>query len=287
MKKFSAYIHLLRIPHWIKNVFLFAAILFAGKFMDIRRLQDVLTGFFLFCLASSSAYIFNDVMDRKSDKEHPDKSRRPIAMGLIPVSQAIAFSGILSIVAVTGAFFLSKGFTYTLVGYLALNLCYSLALKHVVIIDIFVIALGFVLRLIAGGYAADLPISAWAILCTIFLSLFLGFGKRRHEIIFLKKGPDTHRKVLAEYSVQFLDRMIGVVTACTVMSYTLYTVETAPHLIFTSIFVLYGIFRYLYLVYQKGEGGSPTNIVLTDLPLIIDVFFWALISGIIIYGHSP
>jgi 4-hydroxybenzoate polyprenyltransferase len=177
--------------------------------------------------------------------------------------------------------------------YLGINILYSLWLKHTVILDIFAVASGFVLRVLAGGAAADVAVSSWILVCTVLLALFLGFSKRRNELQVLGEGSGDHRRILVEYSTGFLDQMIGIVTACTVMSYMLYTIaeETVDkygtrNLMFTVVFVLYGIFMYLYLVYQKGKGGSPTKIMLTDIPLIVNVLLWALASAVIIYMHG-
>ncbi len=298
MNSIPLYFRLLRIPHWVKNLFVCAPLLFAGKLHETGKLLNVAAAFFLFCAASSAVYIFNDIHDRENDRNHPDKSKRPVASGRVPISIAAVFSLVLGIGALTASWFiapqtedgtLSRMVFVMIAVYIGQNILYTLFLKHVVILDIFIIAFGFVLRVLAGGFAAPVAISPWILICTTLLALFLGFSKRRNELVLLGEDSADHRKILEEYSPAFLDQMMGIVTACTVMSYMLYTIaeETigkfGPNLIYTVVFVLYGIFRYLYLVYQKGKGGSPTKIMISDVPLIINVILWAVSCGLIVY----
>jgi len=291
MKHILLLARLLRVPHWIKNGFVFAPILFAGKITDLPRLLHVCAGFVSFCFCSSAVYIFNDVRDREEDRAHPLKAKRPVAAGEVAPPRALAVSAAAAFLGTLLGAAAGVSFAVVAILYMVLNVLYSLFFKHVVILDIFIIAAGFLLRVVGGGYAAEVPVSSWILVCTLLLALFLGFSKRRNELTVLGPDPGRHRRILAEYSVEFLDQMIGIVTACTVISYMLYTVseETVKkfgtrNLIYTSFFVLYGIFRYLYLVYQKGRGGSPTRILLTDVPLMVTVLSWILACIVLIYA---
>jgi 4-hydroxybenzoate polyprenyltransferase len=282
----------MRPQQWIKNLFLFAALIFSGNLFALHDLLLTLSGFFLFCLSSSGVYLFNDVSDLENDKLHPVKSRRPLPSGKLGVGPALATSFLLGAAGVAGAYLLRPQFALILLLYLVINASYSVKLKNVVILDVMTISAGFVLRVIAGAVLIGVPTSEWLIICTMLLSLFLGFSKRRHELTILEAQAETHRSVLAQYSPYFLDQMIGIVTASTVMSYALYTIsdETVRkfgtnHLVYTVPFVLYGIFRYLFLVHKKEEGGNPTKLALTDLPLLINITLWIIAATIIIYGR--
>lgn len=284
------YIFSLRPKQWIKNTFIFAALFFAKKFFNTDLVILYILGFIYFSMLTSSIYLINDILDKDADKLHPQKKLRPIASGKIPAKNAMLISLILTLSAFTGAFLLSRKFLMICLIYYFLNLFYSIKLKRIVIIDILCIAVGFVLRVLASSVIGDIDISNWIIICTFMLSLFLGFTKRRHELLFLEEKASSHRPILIEYSTYFLDQMISVVTTSTVVFYILYTVSPATiqkfgtnKLIYTSIFVIYGIFRYLYIAYKKESAGNPTNTLLTDIPLLITVFFWIITSGIIIY----
>ena len=281
----------MRPQQWIKNLFLFAALVFSGNLFDARDVSLTIAGFFFFCLASSGVYLFNDVADLENDKLHPVKSQRPLPSGKLSVGSALSASVVLAAAGFAGGLYLRTGFGLLILLYLVINVLYSFKLKDVVIIDVMTISAGFVLRVVAGAVLIGVPTSEWLIICTLLLSLFLGFSKRRHELTFLESGAETHRSVLAHYSPYFLDQMIGIVTASTVMSYALYTIsdETVRkfgtnHLYYTVPFVLYGIFRYLYLVHKMEAGGNPTKLAATDLPLLINILLWILSSAIIIYG---
>lgn len=281
----------MRPQQWIKNFFVFAALVFAGH---LRIAHDVLTtclGFVCFSLVASSVYLFNDIIDLEKDKLHPAKSHRPLPSGALAVPTAFAAAGVLAAVGLLGGVILKTEFGAILLLYVVINVLYSLKLKETVILDVMTISAGFVLRVVGGAFLISVPTSEWLIICTVLLSLFLGFSKRRHELTILEAHANTHRAVLQHYSPYFLDQMIGIVTASTVMSYTLYTISEdtilkfgTNHLIYTVPFVLYGIFRYLYLVHKKEEGGNPTKIVLTDRPLLIDLVLWILTATLIIYG---
>lgn len=286
----KALLRAMRPPQWIKNLFVLAPLLFAGSLFDVRDVLHALEAFALFCLASSSVYLLNDLRDLEQDRLHPTKRERPLAAGqLAPRTAWLVLLGLLG-ASLAGALALRPAFAGVLVAYWGVNLVYSLGLKHVVILDVFAIAAGFVLRVIGGAVAIAVQMSSWLLVCTTLLALFLGFAKRRHELLTLEHEAANHRQVLAEYNQRFLDMMIGVVTASTVMSYAFYTVseETVAKfqtekLLWTLPFVLYGVFRYLYLMYHKAEGGDPTALLYTDRPLVVNLLLWAAAAAAIIY----
>ena len=280
----------MRPKQWSKNLIIFAGILFSQNITDLRMLFAVIAAFVIFCVISGAVYIFNDIADLGSDKKHPVKALRPIASGKLGIKKALVAMAALVLAGLSAAFYFGPYFFAAILAYLFLQLGYTLYFKYIVILDVFSIAAGFVLRVVAGALVIDVAISSWLIICTILLSLFLGFSKRRHELESMDEGAVHHRKVLGDYSVYLLDQMISVVTASTVISYALYTMsdETilkfgTTNLIFTVPFVLYGIFRYLYLIHKKGEGGNPENILVKDIPLITDILLWAATAALILY----
>ena len=290
MKTTAAIIKSMRPAQWTKNLFVFAALIFARKFFSSRDLALSVGAFLVFCLVSGAFYIFNDIRDCEEDRLHPKKCLRPIAHGDLGRGQAMAVFVVLSIIGLAAAFLLRPQFFYAVAVYLAIQLAYSLKLKQVVILDIFVIAAGFVIRVIAGGLVIDVPISSWLLICTTLLALLLAMGKRRHELVLLEERATNHRAILKEYSAYLLDQMIAVVTASTLIAYCLYTISAetvakfgTEHLIWTAAFVLYGIFRYLYLVHQKGKGGSPEELILQDKPLLLNIVLWIGAVVLIIY----
>lgn len=280
----------LRPQQWLKNFFIFAPLIFSENISDTPLLSKTILAFFIFCVLSGSLYIFNDLKDMEEDKLHPMKSKRPLASGRLKKSQAFFSFFILIALGFILAASLNRSFFIMAMIYFLLQILYSSWLKHVVILDVFIIAAGFFIRVIAGGLAIEVYISPWLLICTILLALFLAFSKRRHELILLEKDASNHRPILAEYSPYLLDQMIAVVTASTVIAYCLYTIseETitkfgTTKLIYTVPFVLYGIFRYLYLVHQKSEGGTPEALIIRDRPLLIDIFLWIATAAVIIY----
>jgi 4-hydroxybenzoate polyprenyltransferase len=280
----------MRPGQWTKNLILFAGIIFSENLQNLNMFLEVFVAFILFCLLSSVGYVINDMLDCKEDSQHPVKATRPIASGRLKKSHAIFLASFLAILSLLGSYILNVNFFVVALAYFLLNIAYSLFLKHVVIIDVMVIALGFVLRAVAGAVVIQVDISSWLVVCTILLALFLGFGKRRHEIVLLEGKAVNHRKILTEYSLGFLDQMIGVVTASTVVAYAFYTLSPeiseklgTKYMALTIPFVLYGIFRYLYLIYQKEEGGSPAKMFLTDKPILIDILLWLVAVILILY----
>jgi len=280
----------MRPKQWTKNLFVFAALLFSRNLFDLSLLLNTILAFFIFCLLSGCVYIVNDLADLESDKKHPLKSQRPLASGKLKFSEAVGALIILAPVSLGFSFYMGTPFFLTALGYLFLQLAYSFLLKHIIILDVFSVAFGFVLRVVAGAMAIQVKISPWLLICTILLALFLALSKRRHELILLEEGAQNHRKILSEYSPYLLDQMISVVTASTVMAYSLYTMsgETirkfgTKNLIFTIPFVLYGIFRYLYLVHQKKAGGNPESVILTDRSLIVAIILWIISVALILY----
>jgi 4-hydroxybenzoate polyprenyltransferase len=248
--------------------------------------------FLIFCLLSSVVYIINDMLDVEADRRHPKKRFRPLAAGEISMGQARVTVAVLLLVTLPGAFLLEPTFGAVALLYFVSNLAYSLRLKHVVLIDVFLIAAGFVLRAIAGALVISVAISPWFLLCTTLAALFLALTKRRHELVLLSDTAASHRKILQEYSTPLLEEMIAVVTSSTVMAYSLYTFF-APNLppnhamMWTIPFVLYAIFRYLYLVYRKEEGGSPDEVLIKDIPLLTCIMIWGLASVAILYFPWP
>ncbi|MEW6685328.1 MAG: decaprenyl-phosphate phosphoribosyltransferase [Candidatus Edwardsbacteria bacterium] len=291
MKTFILIWESFRSKQWMKNLFIFAGILFSQNILDFLLLSKVIFAFLIFCFLSGSIYIFNDLTDLEQDRRHPVKSHRPLASGRLKAGQAISALIIFIPSSLAVSYWLNLSFFIIALAYFLLQLAYSFSLKNVVILDVFIVAIGFVLRVLAGAVVINVEISSWFLVCAILLSLFLGLSKRRYELVVLKEKAQNYRKVLAEYSPYLLDQMISVVTSATVVAYTLYTVspETiqkfkTKNLIFTVPFVLYGIFRYLYLIHQKGLGGNPENILVTDKPLMIDILLWVITAGIILYG---
>jgi len=280
----------MRIQQWIKNFFIFAPLIFSGHLFNVHDLLLTMAGFFVLSFASSAIYLFNDVVDMEKDKLHPEKSHRPIPSGKLKPGIAIFTFLVVAILCLNAAYIINPYFGLIVLIYMVMNILYSFWLKQLVILDVMTISVGFVLRVIAGAIIINVPTSEWLIICTMLLSLFLGFSKRRSELVLLENLANAHRSVLTHYSSHFLDQMIGIVTASTVMSYALYTIseETiikfgTKNLIYTVPFVLYGIFRYLYLVHKKHEGGNPTQAVLTDIPIIVNVILWVMVSSVIIY----
>jgi 4-hydroxybenzoate polyprenyltransferase len=280
----------LRPRQWTKNFLVFAGIIFSENLHRPDQLGRVVAAFVVFCALSGGVYLMNDVLDAERDRSHPQKRHRPVAAGRLGPGLALTVAAGLAAVAAAAAFALSLRLGWVAVAYLALLSAYSAGLKHVVILDALVIAAGFVLRALAGAVVIDAEFSRWLLLCTILLALFLTFGKRRHELLALETGAADHRPILSEYSPQLLDQMIAVVTASTLMAYALYTVapETAvklgsPHLPLTIPFVLYGLFRYLYLLYRRDLGGDPSEHLLTDRALLLDVALWVATVVVLLY----
>jgi len=274
----------------LKNVFIFAPLIFSQNVTNPDLFKKSLLAFAVFCLLSGALYILNDLKDMAEDKLHPLKSRRPIAAEKLKRSHAVIAFVVVSLISFLLCLLLNLNFFYIALFYFVLQMAYSFRLKHVVILDVFIVAAGFFIRVIAGGLAIEVYISPWLLICTALLALFLAMSKRRHEIILLEQDAENHRPILKEYSPYLLDQMIAVVTASIVIAYCLYTIseETVTKfgttkLIFTVPFVLYGIFRYLYLIHQKSEGGTPEVLILKDKPLLLDIFFWIVSASVIIY----
>ncbi len=287
--------HTMRPSQWVKNLIIFAVLIFSMNLFNSEMLIRTSLGFLAFCVISGTVYILNDYADLEFDRQHPVKSQRPMASGAVPPAFAIRGALILTVLGLAGSFLLGFRFGLIALAYYALVVSYSFYLKNVVILDVFAIAAGFVIRALAGGIVIRSPISDWFLVCTMFLALFLALCKRRHELLLLENDAHKHRKALAEYSPYFLDQMIAVVTTSTVLSYAMFTVSTESleyqlfkthKLIYTVPFVLYGIFRYLYLAYHKEQGGSPTKILLTDRALLLDIVLWFAACSLILYRQS-
>jgi 4-hydroxybenzoate polyprenyltransferase len=284
----------LRPSQWTKNLFIFLPLLFGQRLLDPVAIAYSVAAFVIFCILSGVVYLINDVADRDADRGHPVKMHRPIASGAVPAGIALATAGGLGALALGAAFWLRLPFGILAAVYLALLTLYSGPLKHIVIIDVLTIAIGFVIRVAAGAVVIAVPISPWLYVLTILLALFLVLSKRRHELVLLADRATGHRRILEEYSPYLLDQMISVVTASTLVAYAIYTVSPdtiqkfhTDRLGLTLPFPLYGIFRYLYLVHQKEGGGSPSDMLLTDRPLLVCVALWAVAIALIIYGPGP
>jgi 4-hydroxybenzoate polyprenyltransferase len=279
-------------PHqWTKNLFVFAGLIFAERLFDPTAAATAVGAFIVFCALSGVVYLINDIKDREADRRHPVKCRRPIASGALPVATGAAAAVVIGIAAVAAAFWINLEFGVVSLAYLALLSVYSTSLKHIVILDVLTIAGGFVLRALGGAVAIDVRFSHWLLLLMLLLALFLALSKRRAEIVALADGARGHRPSLADYSPYLLDQMIGVVTASTLLAYAFYAIapETVARfgtdrLLWTVPFPLYGIFRYLYLVHQREGGGNPSELLLTDRPLLACVALWGLTVIAILYG---
>jgi len=281
----------LRPGQWTKNLIVFAGLLFGKQLFEPTAVATACAAFVVFCALSGVIYILNDVADRDADRRHPLKSKRPIASGQLSPGVAITTAIVIAGIAVPFAFWLGPAFGAVALAYVLLLAAYSAWLKHIVIIDVLTIAIGFVLRAVAGAVAIRVAISHWLLVCTVLLALFLAMSKRRHELTLLAAGATEHRPILGEYSPYLLDQMIGVVTASTLIAYIFYTIspETIQNfgtegLALTIPFPLYGIFRYLYLVHRREGGGSPAEMLLTDRPLLLCVALWAAAVVLVVYG---
>jgi 4-hydroxybenzoate polyprenyltransferase len=290
----------MRIYQWTKNLVLFAGLIFTFKFLDPPFVLDALLGFLLFSIAVSGMYILNDILDIERDRLHATKRTRPIAAGSLSISAASAWAALFLLVGVGGAFALGVRFGWTLVAYVVLTLTYSLFWKHVVLLDVTTLALGFVLRATAGvelvrdrvarGATEEVVLSPWLLVCAFFLALFLAIGKRRHELATLEENAVRHRAALGAYTPRLLDQLVSVVTSATLLAYSVYTIapETLEKfggrpLYLTIPFVLYGIFRYLYLMYAQEQGGNPSEHLYRDRPTLVNVILWGLAVLAILY----
>jgi 4-hydroxybenzoate polyprenyltransferase len=280
----------LRPEQWVKNFVVLAALLFGQKLGDQGAVLRTLAALVIFCALSGAVYLLNDLRDLERDRLHPAKRLRPLAAGhLAPVTAGVA-AATLATGSLVASLWLPVAFLWCAAGYLAINLAYSFGLKNIVILDVLAVAAGFVLRAVAGAEVIPVEISPWLILCTLLLALFLVAGKRRHELTLLQAEAREHRVSLGDYSIAFLDQMITLVLSATVVAYCLYTMSEdvaiklgTPLLPLTIPFVLYGIFRYLYLLHHRKEGGSPTRTLFTDRPLLLDVMLWAGAVALILY----
>ena len=285
------YFNLLRIPQWIKNFFVFVPLVFSQHLFDYNFIRLSLLGFIIFSVISSSVYIINDLIDVNEDKLHPTKKFRPIPSGLISNSKALIAAIILAFISFALLAFTNLHFCITVLLYFTMTFIYSISLKKIVILDVFTIAAGFMLRILGGAFIINVEISSWLVLTTMFISLFLGVMKRRSELTFVVgEENSTTRKVLVHYSTEFTDQMATVTAAGVIICYALYTVSQrtvsifkTEHLIYTTPFVVFGIFRYMYLVYIGKKGENTSELLLTDLPMIVNILLYIITVIAIIY----
>lgn len=284
----AALVRSLRPLQWTKNAVVLAALVFSGELFSLGSLARAIAAALVFCCASSAMYLVNDIRDVEGDRVHPKKRLRPIAAGLITTGQATAAAAALFGLAVVGAWLVGPPFLVVILNYVALIVAYTYGLKRLVILDVFAIAAGFVLRAVGGAVAIDVPVSPWLYLCTLLLALFIGFGKRRHELTSLETDAIRHRANLESYTVPLLDQITGVVAAATVMAYSLYTFD-APNvpqnhaMMLTIPFVVYALFRYLYLTQRRDLGGAPEVLLFADRSLLACIAGWGLTAIVILY----
>jgi 4-hydroxybenzoate polyprenyltransferase len=289
MKKLLELLRLMRPYQWVKNAFVFTGLLFGHAWHDANLVAGVVMAFAAFCLVSSAVYIFNDIVDLEQDRQHPKKCKRPLASGLVSIPAAVMLAVLLGTLGLSLAYFAAPTVLVILIGYALMNIAYTLRLKNVVILDVFIIATGFMLRILAGTLGVGIPPSQWLLLCGLMVTLFLGFTKRRAEIIALTDDKTAHRKVLEHYSPVLLDKMIGITAAGLIMSYSLYTmnpdtirIHNTPNLIYTVPFVMYGVFRYIYLLHHQSRGGDPSHDLVRDPHLFIVVGAWLVATILLI-----
>lgn len=279
-------LELMRPKQWIKNFFVFAAIIFSGNFLNVDMLLKNIETFILFCITSSIIYILNDLVDIEKDKCHPEKKKRPLSSGRVSKRSAVILDIVLFIIVVLSGYeLLSIRITSILMLYIVMNILYCFKLKNIVIIDVMVITFGFVLRVESGSLATGVEVSPWLFLCTVLLSLFLALNKRKSEIITLKDNSAKHRKILEEYSINNIDKMLTIVNPSVLMAYCLYTFSSTQSktMIVTIPFVLYGIFRYEYLMDKDNIGGKPEDVFAKDKPFLINIILWIAVVITIIY----
>lgn len=282
---------LLRPLQWLKNGFVFTPLVFSRHLLEPAYVWNTSIAFVAFCLMSSAVYVVNDILDREADRSHPQKRNRPVASGMITPPAAGAAALLLFAAAAVTALSVSLGFAAIIIGYFLLQSAYSLRLKHVALVDIFLIAFGFMLRVIGGAVAIDVVISHWIVITTLFLSLFLAASKRRSELELVQRLALTEtRPVLQQYTVPYLDSILIITATGVAISYSLYTMAErtiatfgSEHLIFTTVFVLFGIFRYLYLVVRRGEGENPTAVLVRDVPMGVNLLLWLVAVVAVIY----
>jgi 4-hydroxybenzoate polyprenyltransferase len=291
MKTLYGLLRTMRPKQWTKNAAVFAALIFDAKVFQLEPLLRTLAGFVLLCAVTGAVYVINDLADIEKDRQHPTKRNRPLPSGALPVPAAIAGAIVLLSVALPLAFWLNLYFGLLAAGYLVLQLAYTFVLKNQVIVDVIVISAGFVIRVGAGVplVPAD-RFSPWLYVCTTLLALFLGFGKRRQELVLLQDNAKNHRAILGEYSVPFLDEMINVVISAAIVAYSLYTftaVNVPPnHLMMLTIpFPIYGLFRYLYLIHIRGEVAAPDEVLLKDRPIQLTVVLWGALSFVLLFWN--
>ena len=275
---------------WSKNLLVFSGVIFSRSLTDVDNLWTSLLGFIVFCCASSGVYLFNDLCDLKEDREHPIKCKRPLASGTLNVNLARFAMVVLFGVAALGALRLSHGFAVIIAVYLFTCLSYSLKLKDFVILDVILIASGFVLRAVSGAVLIGVAVSEWLVLCTSMVALLVGFGKRRHELVLLEEAAGNHRRSLSDYSIDFLNSIMNICAAAAVITYALYTRadETVLRvgsngMLLTIPFVVYGVFRYLFLIHKRQEGGDPVHILFHDRPTLLNLLLWIATAGLVIY----
>jgi 4-hydroxybenzoate polyprenyltransferase len=282
-------LRLMRPHQWVKNTFVFTGLLFGHAWHDSHLVTQVVIAFVSFCLVSSAIYTINDIVDLEQDRNHPTKCKRPLPSGSVSIHAALLLAVLLGTLGLVLAYAASPMVLIILVGYALMNIAYSLRLKHVVILDVFIIATGFMLRILAGTLGVGIPPSQWLLLCGLMVTLFLGFTKRRAEIIALTDDKTAHRKVLEHYSPVLLDKMIGITAAGLIMSYSLYTMNAdtirihgTANLIYTVPFVMYGVFRYIYLLHHQSRGGDPSHDLVRDPHLFIVVGAWLIATILLI-----
>lgn len=295
------YLRLIRVHQWIKNVFVFVPLLFSQHLFDLYYFLDALSAFIVFCFASSAIYVINDIVDIEADRAHPVKKNRPLPSGQIPVNRAVITASIILVIVFWLVMYFNNEFILLVIGFVVLNVLYSFWLKNIVLLDIFSIAAGFSIRVLAGAFAIQVPISSWLLLTTMFISLFLGVMKRRSELVLVsenfyknsasaEQGSSQSRKVLTQYSLNFADQMATVAAAGVIICYALYSVAPrtisifqTERLIYTTPFVVFGIFRFMYLEYISGKGENTTRLIATDLYMILDVIVYIVAIIVIIY----
>ena len=295
------YLRLIRVHQWIKNIFVFVPLLFSQHLFDLYYFLDALSAFIVFCFASSAIYVINDIVDIEADRAHPVKKNRPLPSGQIPVNRAVITASIILVIVFWLVMYFNNEFILLVIGFVILNVLYSFWLKNIVLLDIFSIAAGFSIRVLAGAFAIQVPISSWLLLTTMFISLFLGVMKRRSELVLVsenfyknsasaERGSSQSRKVLTQYSLNFADQMATVAAAGVIICYALYSVAPrtisifqTERLIYTTPFVVFGIFRFMYLEYISGKGENTTRLIATDLYMILDVIVYIVAIIVIIY----